>query len=219
MARSVYSLVLDDDVVREVDRLAYAAGTNRSAMINRILADYCSCTTPEKRMRLTFDELEKRMDAVNGFRLQLLPSESMMSIQSALCFKYNPVIRYTVELYRENDGVAGELRVGFRTQNRQLIEAFHGFLQVWARMETVYIGRYFANCTVPYRIENSRYQRPFRAPEREMTSAELGKAIAQYIRMFDAVLKVYFAHIDHPDGIAYTEDAYRTALKQMDWII
>ena len=26
-----------------------------------------------------------------------------------------------------------------------------------------------------------------------MTSSDLGKAIAQYIRMFDAVLKVYFA--------------------------
>lgn len=219
MAKSVYSLVLDDDVIRAVDQLAYAAGTNRSAMVNRILAEHCACTTPEKRMRSTFTELEKWMDEISGFRMQLLPSASMMAIQSALCFKYNPVIRYTVELYRESDGLAGELRVGFRTQNRQLIEAFHGFLTLWARMEQMYIGRFFANCTVPYRIENGRYQRPFRAPERTMTSSDLGKAIAQYIRMFDAVLKVYFAHIGHPNVTEYTEDAYQSALKQMDWII
>lgn len=40
MSKSVYSVVLMDDVVDAVDRLAYEAGTNRSNMINRILAEY-----------------------------------------------------------------------------------------------------------------------------------------------------------------------------------
>ena len=40
MSKSVYSVVLMDDVVDAVDRLAYEAGTNRSNMINRSLAEY-----------------------------------------------------------------------------------------------------------------------------------------------------------------------------------
>ncbi len=219
MAKSLYSLMLDDEVVSEVDRLAYTQGTNRSSMVNRILADYFSCMTPEKRIHTTFSEIERWMDSISGFRLQMAPSASIMSIHSALCYKYNPSIRYTVELFRETDKVAGELRVGFRTQNRQLIDAFNGFLQIWSQLETVYIGKHFQNLTVPCRIENGHYCRPFLAPSEHMNSEQLGQAIAQYIRMFDAVLKVYFAHLKHPDVIEYTQDAYRSCLKQMDFII
>ena len=38
MSKSVYSVVLMDDVVYAVDLLAYEAGTNRSNMIKLILA-------------------------------------------------------------------------------------------------------------------------------------------------------------------------------------
>ena len=38
MKKSVYSLVLSDDVIAAVDRAAYQNGLSRSAMINRILA-------------------------------------------------------------------------------------------------------------------------------------------------------------------------------------
>ena len=42
MKKSVYSLVLSDDVVEAVDRAAYQNGLSRSAMVNQILADYVS---------------------------------------------------------------------------------------------------------------------------------------------------------------------------------
>ena len=51
MANSVYSIVLNDAVVEAIDRLAYQNGTNRSSMINRILAERVSYTTPEQRIR------------------------------------------------------------------------------------------------------------------------------------------------------------------------
>ena len=54
MSKSVYSVVLMDDVVDAVDRLAYEAGTNRSNMINRILAEYVQLATPEQRMQDIF---------------------------------------------------------------------------------------------------------------------------------------------------------------------
>lgn len=54
LSKSVYSVVLMDDVVDAVDRLAYEAGTNRSNMINRILAEYVQLATPEQRMQDIF---------------------------------------------------------------------------------------------------------------------------------------------------------------------
>ena len=62
MNKSVYSLVLMDNVVSEVDKLAYELGTSRSNLINQILAEYVRYTTPEMRMRAIFDEMEKLME-------------------------------------------------------------------------------------------------------------------------------------------------------------
>lgn len=38
MSKSVYSLVLGDEVVAQIDRAAYALGTSRSNLINQVLA-------------------------------------------------------------------------------------------------------------------------------------------------------------------------------------
>ena len=54
MNKSVYSLVLMDNVVGEVDKLAYEMGTSRSNLINQILAEYVRYTTPEMRMHAIF---------------------------------------------------------------------------------------------------------------------------------------------------------------------
>ena len=40
MKKNVYSVVLSEEVVAAVDRVANAVGTNRSDMINRILSEY-----------------------------------------------------------------------------------------------------------------------------------------------------------------------------------
>ena len=46
MKKTLYSLMLNEEVVREIDALAHQMGTNRSALINQILADYTSVITP-----------------------------------------------------------------------------------------------------------------------------------------------------------------------------
>ena len=48
MKKTLYSLMLNEEVVREIDRMAHRMGTNRSALINQILADYTSVMTPER---------------------------------------------------------------------------------------------------------------------------------------------------------------------------
>ena len=50
MKKTLYSLMLNEEVVREIDALAHQLGTNRSALINQILADYTSVLTPERRI-------------------------------------------------------------------------------------------------------------------------------------------------------------------------
>ena len=55
MGKSVYSIVLDDDIVAAIDKMAYSLGTNRSGLINRILAEKVNYITPEQRIQHIVD--------------------------------------------------------------------------------------------------------------------------------------------------------------------
>ena len=93
MSKSVYSVVLMDDVVDAVDRLAYEAGTNRSNMINRILAEYVQLATPEQRMQDIFSSIMDAVSGQNALQLMLNASDAMLSMRSAIHYKYNPSMR------------------------------------------------------------------------------------------------------------------------------
>ena len=58
MKKTLYSLMLSDDVVREIDAMAHRYGTNRSNLINQILAEHVDLVTPERRIRDIFRQME-----------------------------------------------------------------------------------------------------------------------------------------------------------------
>lgn len=82
MKKNVYSLVLSEDVVHEIDKLAYQRGTNRSNMVNQILAEYASLITPEKRMSHLLAEVRRHFESAAGFQLPEAASAGMMNLRS-----------------------------------------------------------------------------------------------------------------------------------------
>ncbi len=193
MNKSVYSLVLMDDVVEQIDRAAYEMNTSRSNLVNQILAEYVSYVTPEKRMREVFSRIENTLVGGDAFQLLLQPSESMFSLRSALSCKYNPTIRYSVELYREPQPFLGELRVSVRSQNSALTLAMMQFFKLWTRVESSLIGE------AEYAIEGMRFTRRLRLPaDEELSNEALGASIAAYIHLFDMALKTYFENLHNP---------------------
>ena len=206
MKKSVYSLVLSDDVIAAVDRAAYQNGLSRSAMINRILAQAVSYTTPEQRMSEIFSQVERLL---NGEVFQSLsqPSDSMMSLRSALAYKYNPNVRYSVELYPDRPG-EGELRVSLRSQSSALILYLGQFFRLWAKIEQAYVGG--ADCV----IQDGKYARRLKLPAR-VSHREQGAVLAGYIRAMEQGLRAFFHSLDDPrQAAAAAEQAYQNYLKQ-----
>ncbi len=195
MKKSVYSIVLMDDVVKAVDRAAYSMNTSRSNMINQILAEYCSFTTPEKRINDIFEYAKQMMSSEDHFQMQ--SSDAVLSVRSALRYKYNPVIRYSVELFRVSGSAIGQLRVYFRTQNQVLIEYLSEFFRFWNELENKNIGVHFKN-GIPSSFDQSKYERQFMMPPeiKNQTNEQLAKAISDYIQNFDHALKNYFSNIN-----------------------
>ena len=206
MKKSVYSLVLSDDVVAAVDRAAYQNGVSRSAMINQILAEYVSYTTPEQRMREIFAQAERLLSG-GVFQSLVQPSDSMMSLRSALAYKYNPNVRYSVELYPNRPG-QGELRVSLRSQSSALILYLGQFFRLWAKLEQAYIGG--ADCV----IEDGKYARKLNLPAR-LSEGEQGAVLAGYIRAMERGLGAFFNSLEDPrQAAAAVERAYQEYLKQ-----
>lgn len=212
MGKSVYSLVLEDGVVAAVDKLAYERSTSRSNLINQILAEYLSCTTPEMRMKSIFDSVEEMLSELDSFQIQFQPSDAMISLRSALRYRYNPTIRYVLELYPDLGPTVGELRVSARTQNRSLLEILTEFFEFWAELEERLVGRYFPPQMVFCRVTPGRYFREFLLPAEESRRTEEGvaNAISDYIQFFDTSLKKYFANLDQVEAVcAELEQSYR----------
>ena len=92
MKKTLYSLMLSDDVVRAVDELAHSLGTNRSSLINQILADYVSITTPERRINDIFHAVEQMLAPSRELVPFFSPRALTMSLKSSLEYKYRPTV-------------------------------------------------------------------------------------------------------------------------------
>lgn len=214
MGKSVYSLVLTDGVVDEIDKLAYGMGISRSALIDRILAERTGFTTSEMRISNILSEINKILDeAGNGFIVKA-DNQSML-IRSSLKYKYNPTIRYGVQVIRADDYTEVELKVSFRTQSAELKKKMEDFLRLWAVLENKYIAKRFPY-GIQYVIEDGKFTRKLVLPGqyRDKTNEDIGRAIGEYIRMFDDVLKCYFSYGDDMEAAAHMAERYREHLRE-----
>ena len=192
MKRSMYSLILSDDIVAAVDALAAQKGTSRSNYINQVLAKHVQCITPEQQMQRVFANLTHQMD--EAFPIHVEGSNALLSILGSVQYKYRPTIRYRVELLRNmQQEEVGRLKISCRTQNQTLLDAMAQFFQFWVKLEQ----KYDANSACAqglYQIESGCMTMAL-LRSGAATDEQLGEIVGNYIRMFHAVLQSYFAGI------------------------
>ena len=195
MKKSVYSLVLMDDVVEAIDRLAYERNTNRSNLINQILAESVNFVTPEMRMRDIFTQLENILSE-SCYQILDRSSDSMFALRSPIRYKYRPMVNYTIELFREPKDIVGRLKVSFRTSSRNFTDAVEDFFTRWMYMENEYLRRVHPE-GVPASFENAKYVRGFLkvSDEHELSENDIAAAIGEYIKVLDKCIKFYFEHL------------------------
>jgi len=193
--------MLMDEVVAAIDKIASTNHTNRSNLVNQILADYVSLITPQKRMKDIFDNIAALLiDDEQSLQVQDMSTDSVICIKSALTYKYRPTIRYLVELHSEKESL-GELKVTFRTQSSTLLMEITHFLNHWMKLEEHYIHQFDENDDISYTLEPGRFKRSFMYPANSLRHAneDISNAIASYIQMFDEILKGYLSGVYETD--------------------
>ena len=204
MKKTLYSLVLNDEVVREVDALAHRMGTNRSNLINQILAEYVNYTTPEQRINEVLSAIEQLMAPSRELVPFFSPNSYSMSLKSSLEYKYRPTVKYEVELYRGAGESIGELTVLFRTQSMALIQGMTDFFRLWKQIEDAHLQP-LTGTKIDYALYEGKFLRSIAAPDKDCTTQELASALSDYITLFDKLLKGYLADRYSPHEI---EGAY-----------
>ncbi len=209
MGKSVYSVVLSDEVVHAIDDLALHQGFSRSGLINHVLAGYAGLSTPEHRLRELAHSVRQRA-AGGGLRADVSPAGGL-TLHTALHFKYNPSLRYQLD-FAEGGEWLGELRVGLRSQNEDLLGYLASFFTLWQHLEQKYLPSPPAASL--FAQERQRFRRQLRRPATAQDALMLGEAAAGYITRLDSCLRAFFTQLPDPVlAMQYTEDAFLEALK------
>lgn len=190
MKKTLYSLMLNDEVVREVDALAHRLGTNRSNLINQILAEYVNFETPERRINDVLSAIEQLMAPSRELVPFFAPNTFSMSLKSSLEYKYRPTVKYEVELFKSGGEAIGELSVMFRTQSAALISAITDFFRLWKSIEDAHL-RPMTGARIDYALYDGKFVRSIAVPDRDCTSSQLANALSEYIKLFDKLMKGY----------------------------
>lgn len=185
--------------------MASKEGTSRSNLINRILAQQINLPTAETMVNDVFSSIEQFMAGHSSLAVQLLGSGSLINMRSALRYKYNPSVKYTVEIFEKGEYL-GQLKVSMRSQNKTLIDLLSGFFYLWATMEMQYAGV----TTGEFEAKDGRYTRLFRIGSAHSYN-DYGRSIAYYIDLMDRCMKEYFNHYSASPALARqnAENLYR----------
>ena len=216
-SKSIYSLVLSDDVVEAVDSLAAGSGLSRSAMVNQLLAERVRCITPEMRLKSITAAIRSAVGT--GFFLTEQPAAATVAGRTARKYRYKPTLRYSVEVYGAGNKRAGELRVTVRTQSEQLYADLSRFFGCWTSLEQKYIAGRISQDIV-FAIEPGRFTRTLNMPPEGISDETLGQAVADYMAMLDEAMKQYFAELPDADRAEQAaERSYSATITQQKVII
>ena len=179
--KSIYSLVLNDEVVAKVDELAFKNGVSRSQFINEVLAESVGVDTEKKRMQDIFDEIFSYIGDVNKLRVQRR-QQSSVDFLGALNYKYNPRVTYSVELF--GDGInSGELKIALRTTNPILLEITENFFNDFIEVEQKY------DQDADYTVRDGKLIRKLNFEKSPDKSISL--AITDYVNCLDGLFNAY----------------------------
>ncbi len=181
MKKNIYSIILIEEIVKSIDEIAYSKNTNRSGLINQILADYLMFTTPEDNFRKIFEEIVKQVNE----KIQIQPQRSVntLAMKTVVFYKYNPTIKYFVEINLKDLQYSAEFRVSSRSQNSLLLLRLNGFFEFWIELESGH------HENIIHDERNARFTRRF---TNIVNHQNFAYRIGEYINTFDESLKLYF---------------------------
>lgn len=223
MKKSIYSLVLLDDVVEAVDQLAYRKNTNRSQLINDLLAERLGLLTPRQQV---MHVMERISDMVGNEQIQVKSKNDYGSLQfgTFIKYKYKPSIRYSFEFNVSNEHERyAVLKIQSRSKSEELNKHLDRFFSAMCyidqkRFPEIY-QREIINKT--HVNSNNRFSREFLRgiPLDKVDDEAVAEYLSCYLLMMDHALNYYFGHYDHDNVFQQMDKIYCHHLGELELFI
>ncbi|MBE6819321.1 MAG: hypothetical protein E7517_09275 [Ruminococcaceae bacterium] len=190
MAKKLYSLMLNDRVVAAVDSEAHRLGTNRSALIDSVLAEYFGVPTTQKMVSDIFREMDALLSDSADLIPFFAPNSGTFFVKSALAYKYRPTLKYELVFDTSNSNKLGDLSVNFRTQSGALLQELERFFRVWAQVESEILEG--TGAEIHYSLFPNRFTRSITlAQGNDYAAQQIAEAVSAYVNLLDASLKAF----------------------------
>ena len=197
MRKSLYSIMIENELIDAIDELANKRAVDRSYILNEILAEYLSVKIPQINLKEIFNMIQLNMNT-SVFKVNASLSDCVINVKSPIEHEYRPALKYCVEIYDDNDIKIGKLRLIYRTYDLHALQRFNNFIDIWISLESHYIHRFFPKDSIKYDVESGRFSRVLMLPKDSMpiTNEILSRGISDYIKEFDELLKLYLNNIE-----------------------
>jgi metal-responsive CopG/Arc/MetJ family transcriptional regulator len=199
MKSSIYSLVIQDNLMNKVDDIALEKGMSRSQMVNEILAEYLGISTPEYKINKVMDFVCKEFLDRSSIRIMSNNKGSSVKLLTNIKYKYNPQLHYMLELKGKNKNKLATLKIQSRTQSKVFLDHLVRFFLMFTEIERIHEIGFRKNVIDKsyFVVDGNRFLRDFYydwtndsfSPER------LSQFLINYISMINEAVNVYFENI------------------------
>ena len=189
MRKSVYSLTLFDEIVEQIDQIAYENKTNRSQLINDILADYIGVQTPEQKIQTVLETLDQNLDGV--LSVSQICKNNSIQFGKSLKYKYRPKIHYCYEFKNDDGKKYAVLKISSRTKNEDLNQHFSYFFHY---IDSIEHRHQQEDCDNGGNTSQHKFVRAFKhygAVTQDIR--ELTDFLTRYLLMIDTAMNAYFS--------------------------
>lgn len=201
MGSSIYSLVIKDELIERVDYLTRNRNMSRSQIVNEIIAEYFEVITPEYKINQVMDLIAKEIK-MSDF-LQYLSEAKGSSIQcrAGVRYKYNPKIRYMLELSGKEKDKLATLNIISRTQREDFFNYLVNFLKIIMLIESKYDSS-FSRYSIKkgkFITDGKKFSIDFYYDwtNEHLSIEDISNYLTDYIRMIHKAMNTYFEYIDY----------------------
>ncbi|OPL08223.1 MAG: hypothetical protein AVO33_01585 [delta proteobacterium ML8_F1] len=211
MSQGIVSVVISEELLLKIDSLARKKRQSRSKTINEILGEYFELMTPEAKIDRVMDEIALVLGG-NHF-LQTLSKTKGSSIQCRgdIQYKYNPKIRYMLQLDGKSEHKLATLHVVPRTRQEEFtrhLAIFFSLLQAVeaARPPDPELRALKAGAFV---FDGKKFTRDFYTPWQEdhLTVEKIADFLGSYMLMIHEAMNRYFNSIQETRAVRYASVA------------
>ncbi|MEG0309326.1 MAG: hypothetical protein RR604_00315, partial [Eubacterium sp.] len=204
MKKSVYSLMLFDEIVEKIDQLAYVNNTNRSQLINDLLAERIGLETPEQKIQKILEQLNENFS--DTLSVSQINKNSSIQFGKSLKYKYRPKIRYSYEFTSNNGEKYAVLKVSSRTKSDDLNDHFDHFFKKIGEIEE---RNQDGEEETTEKITNHKFVKAFEKKGSVMDDVgEVSNYLTDYLKMIDSAMNTYFANMEDQNLDQELEDIY-----------